>query len=334
MPAFELNTVIFIVGAIVLGLLVVMGVIFLGPRFASRSTIKKRLALVSGQPMKRTGGMAKATRGGSRKRDIQTRLKEADQAKQEKVPLSVKYRRDLRQAGFKISLRNFLIVCVVLFFVAMVGYLIMGYPKIGLVPFAVAVGFGIPYWWVKRSGRRRTNKFTLLFADAVDVIVRGIRSGLPVGECLNIIARETAAPVNLVFQEIVEATKLGLPLDVSLERALEQMSTAELKFFNIVLSIQAQTGGNLADTLGNLSSILRDRKKMKDKVQALSQEAKSSASIIGSLPFIVTALLWLVSPEYINLLFTDNMGQIMVMGGIIWMSMGILVMKQMINFDI
>jgi tight adherence protein B len=196
------------------------------------------------------------------------------------------------------------------------------------------MGFGLPRFIVKWLGKRRVKKFTLLFANAVDVIVRGIRSGLPVGECLNIIARESPEPVAGVFREIVEAQRLGLNLEQALERAEELMPTSEMKFFNIVLGIQQQTGGNLAETLSNLSSILRARKKMGDKVKALSSEARSSAMIIGSLPFIMTALLWLVSPEYIALLFTDDTGKVMIMAGLAWMSIGVFVMKQMVSFEI
>src|SRR5690606_8301152 len=162
-------------------------------------------------------------------------------------------------------------------------YLAMGYPPVGALPVAISVGFGVPRFTVRWLGARRVKKFTLLFANAVDVIVRGIRSGLPVGECLNIIARESPEPVAGIFREIVEAQRLGLSLDQALERAEELMPTSEMKFFNIVLAIQQQTGGNLAETLSNLSSILRARKKMGDKVKALSSEARSSAMIIGSL---------------------------------------------------
>jgi tight adherence protein B len=269
-----------------------------------------------------------------RKRDIQSRLKQAEDAKKKERSRAVRYRRDLKQAGLSITLRQFFVVCGFVAVIAAALYLAMDYPPVGALPVAVSVGFGLPRFVVRWLGKRRVKKFTLLFANAVDVIVRGIRSGLPVGECLGIIARESPEPVAGVFREIVEAQRLGLSLEQALERAEELMPTSEVKFFNIVLGIQQQTGGNLAETLSNLSSILRARKKMSDKVKALSSEARSSAMIIGSLPFLMTGLLWLVSPEYIALLFSADIGKIMIMAGLAWMAIGVFVMKQMVSFEI
>ena len=157
--------------------------------------------------------------------------------------------------------------------------------------------------------------------------------GLPIGECLNIIARESPEPVGPIFVNVVEATKIGLTLDQSLKRAEEDMPTPEFRYFSIVLNIQQQTGGNLADTLANLSGILRERKKLRDKIQALSSEAKASAMIIGSLPPLVCSALWILNPQYMNVLFVTTPGQAMIIGSILWMSMGVFVMRQMINFD-
>lgn len=309
-----------------------VGYFAFAPQLAMRSRVKRRINFASGK----TGPLVaknEEQRGG-RKRDIQTRLKEVEQAKGQTVSRTVQYRRDLRQAGLKVSLKHFFIFCIVFGIVAAIGYLLAGYPPIGALPVAITVGFGLPRFVVKFRAGRRVKKFTLLFANAVDVIVRGIKSGLPVGECLAIIARESPEPVNIVFNEIVEANKLGLDTEQCIERALELMPTTELKFFGIVMVIQQQTGGNLADTLTNLSNVLRARKKMSDKVRALSSEARSSAMIIGSLPFLMTLMLWLVNSEYMNLLFTNDLGHIMILGGLAWMSIGVLVMRQMINFQI
>ena len=216
---------------------------------------------------------------------------------------------------------------------AAILYKMTGYHLVGIVPVSITVGFGLPRYVLFYLTKRRVNKFTKEFANAVDIIVRGIKSCLPVSECLKIIATESPEPVAGLFLEIVESQNLGLTLEVSLERAQEQIKTPELQFFTIVLIIQGQTGGNLADTLANLSGILRDRKKMADKVKALSSEAKSSAGIIGSLPFLMTGLLYLVNPEYLTPLFTADLGKIMIAGGLVWMSAGIFIMKQMINFE-
>ena len=164
--------------------------------------------------------------------------------------------------------------------------------------------------------------------------MRGIRSGLPLGECLNIIASEAPEPVRTEFRLITDGIRLGMTLNEALQRALTRMPTVEVKFFTIVLTIQQQTGGNLAETLDNLSSILRQRKKMQGKVQALSSEAKSSAMIIGSLPFLITGALLLVQPDYIAMLFNTEIGNIMLAGILLWMGLGIVIMKKMVSFQI
>ena len=327
----ELGMLIFIVTAAMFTTTALLGFMILMPRMNARSAVKRRVALVSGHAVVQDGPKGEKQ---SRKRDIQSRLREIDEKQKQNKSFAVRQRQFLRLAGFRTSLQVYFGICGVIGVAATVIYLLMGYPGIGAVPVGVTVGFGLPRYIVGWIGKRRVKKFTKDFANAVDVIVRGIRSGLPVGECLNIIANESPEPVCSVFREITESQKLGLTLDQALERSQEQMSTAELRFFGIVLAIQSQTGGNLADTLQNLSNILRDRKKMADKVKALSSEARASAMIIGSLPFLMTGLLWLVSPEYIELLFTDTRGQIMMACGIGWMSIGVFIMKQMINFEV
>lgn len=329
----DLSTLVFVIAGAIFLSMTILAFLLVMPQVKTRANLKQRVAVVSGQASSIKGGRPGRGEGGGRKRDIQTRLRELEDSKTKKS-FAVKMRETLRQAGLRTSLRNYFLLCGGLTVVAAIGYMILGYPNVGIVPVAITLGFGLPRYVVAQMTKRRVNKFTKEFANAVDVIVRGIKSGLPVGECLNVIATESPEPVAGVFREIVESQKLGLTLEAALERAQEQLQTAELKFFAIVLAIQSQTGGNLADTLGNLSNILRDRKKMGDKVKALSSEAKSSAGIIGSLPFLMTALLYLISPEYITPLFTDNLGQILIAGGLIWMSMGVFIMKQMINFEV
>ncbi|MDP6564135.1 MAG: type II secretion system F family protein [Alphaproteobacteria bacterium] len=328
----DLGTLVFIVAGAVFLSVTALTFILVMPQLQARANLKQRISVAAGE-IKPTGGGGRAGRGGGRKRDIQSRLREVEEAKTKKSYI-VRLRESLRQAGMSISLKTYFLICLGLTIVSMIAYLLMGYPVVGMLPVGITVGLGFPRYVVSWKSKRRVKKFTKEFAGAVDVIVRGIKSGLPVGECLAVIARESPEPVAGIFREIVESQKLGLSLDQSLERAQEQLKTAELQFFAIVLSIQAQTGGNLADTLQNLSNILRDRKKMADKVKALSSEAKSSAGIIGSLPFLMTGLLYLVSPEYIGPLFTDSLGQMMIAGGLAWMSIGVLIMKQMINFEV
>lgn len=305
------------------------------PVLDRRARLRRRIEQVARGSAAAAGGTAgRQGREGARRRDIQARLREAEERGRPKESRATRYRKMLRQAGVQMSLQRFLVLCSVLGLVAAALYVAFGYPPVFALPVAITVGFGLPRFWLKRKKAKREKQFTLRFADAVDVIVRGIRSGLPVGECLNIIARESPSPVDEVFRQLVESQRLGLTTEQALERAQESMSTSELKFFAIVLTIQQQTGGNLAETLSNLSNILRARKKMSDKVKSLSSEARSSAMIIGSLPFLMTALLWLVNPEYINLLFTDRLGNILILAGLGWMSIGVFIMRQMINFEI
>ena len=160
-----------------------------------------------------------------------------------------------------------------------------------------------------------------------------MRAGLPLGDCLRVIAGESAEPVRSEFRLIIESTAMGLQLGEAVEKLYERVPVQEANFFSIVINIQSKAGGNLSEALGNLSRVLRDRKKMKQKVTAMSQEAKASAGIIGALPFFVTGALYLTSPAYISLLFTNPTGRMIVFGCLVWMLFGILTMKKMINFD-
>ncbi len=193
-------------------------------------------------------------------------------------------------------------------------------------------GLGLPRWVIGFLAKRRTKKFTEAFADAIDIIVRGIRSGLPVGDCLKIIARESPQPLAGEFNRLVESLAMGVTVEQGLEKMYERMPTSELRFFTIVLAIQSKTGGNLAEALANLSTVLRARKLMREKIKALSSEATASAFIIGCMPPAVMGLVLVTTPSYMMTMFTDPRGNVMLMGGAIWMSIGIFVMRRMINF--
>ena len=327
----NLSILLFLVaGAVFISMVAVTFSLIL-PQIKARANLRQRISVASGNV-----SAAEVTRGiggdSSRRRDIQSRLRQLEDAKTKKS-FAANMSETLRQAGLRLTLRNYFLICTAFTVVAAILYKLTGYHLVGIVPVSITVGFGLPRYVLFYLTKRRVNKFTKEFANAVDIIVRGIKSGLPVSECLKIIATESPEPVAGLFLEIVESQNLGLTLEASLERAQEQIKTPELQFFTIVLIIQGQTGGNLADTLANLSGILRDRKKMADKVKSLSSEAKSSAGIIGSLPFLMTGLLYLVNPEYLTPLFTADLGKIMIAGGLVWMSAGIFIMKQMINFE-
>lgn len=239
----------------------------------------------------------------------------------------------LLQAGLRISVRAYIMACVALGLTLFLVVLMVS----GSLLIALGLGFvgalGLPQWFLSLRKKKRQTKFTDEFANALDVIVRGIKSGLPLNDTLRMIATETPEPVRSEFARVVEALQMGSSLPEAVNRLYVSMPIPETNFFSIVVSIQSQSGGNLAEALGNLSRVLRDRRKMKGKIKAMSMEAKSSAAIIGSLPVIVAGLVYLTSPDYISVLFTDPMGHMILLGSAFWMSCGILIMRKMINFD-
>jgi tight adherence protein B len=177
-------------------------------------------------------------------------------------------------------------------------------------------------------------KFVDNFPEAIDIIVRGIKAGLPLGDCLQIIATEAQEPIKTEFRLIVESQSMGLSVAEAVERLIARLPIAETSFFSIVIGIQQKAGGNLSEALSNLAEVLRDRKKMKGKIAALSSEAKASAGIIGALPFVVTTLVYLTSPSYISLLWTTSTGELVIIGSALWMAAGVFVMKKMISFEV
>lgn len=213
---------------------------------------------------------------------------------------------------------------------ALIGLLVQG-------PIGAAMGFfigllGLPRWALGMMVSGRQKKFGNQLADALDVIVRGVKSGLPLNQCLRIIAAESPEPLKGEFTALCDSQAMGVPLDQSMQRLYDNMPLPEVNFFAIVLVIQQKTGGNLSESLGNLSAVLRARKMMKEKVKALSSEAKASAMIIGALPIIVMTLVYFTRPEYIMVLFTDPLGNLILMGAATMMSLGIFIMHRMVNF--
>jgi tight adherence protein B len=268
----------------------------------------------------------------TRRRQLQESLKqlEEDEKKRKK---KINLRVMLAQAGLETSPRSFWMMSMVLG--AIIGALayIFGLPWYAAVSATVASGIGFPRWCLGFLRRRRQQVFLTDFADAVDIVVRGLKSGLPVSDALKVIAAEVAPPVGPEFLEVVEGQRIGITIDQGIERMFERMPLAEVNFLAIVMAIQSKTGGNLAEALSNLSKVLRDRKKMKAKIKSVSQEAKSSAMIIGALPFCIIGLLSIFSPDYLTPLWSTRMGNMMLAGSAIWMTLGALVMRKMINFD-
>jgi len=270
-----------------------------------------------------------------RRKSVQDSLKDLEKKQQEKsakAKPSMKVR--LIQAGFKISISQFYIASVVFGGVASLLALIagMGLPVIAGI-FLVASA-GLPRWFINFMIKRRAKAFLNEFPNALDIMVRSIKSGLPLNDAIRLIAGDGMEPVKTEFKRIIEAQQIGLNIPEACARMINTIPLPEVNFFAIVIAIQAQAGGNLSEALGNLSKVLRERKKMKAKVQALSMEAKASACIIGALPFIVAFLVYTTSPDYMMVLFTDPRGHLIMAASAVWMSIGIWVMRNMINFDI
>ena len=296
-------------------------------------TQKTRLAAAVGDPSERVKRRGGAVDGAAQKRkQIQDTLKEMEQRQKAERKKSLTLRARLEQAGLAWSPARFWILSAVLGVIAAAATLVAGQHIVLVLAAGIVGGFGLPRWYLGMARARRQKKFTANFADALDVIVRGIKSGLPLNECLKIIAREGETPVKEEFQILVEGIAVGVDTDEGLRRMLRRMPLPELNFFAIVLAIQSKTGGNLAEALNNLSGVLRSRKMMREKVSALSSEAKASAVIIGSLPPGVAGMVTVISPEYMMPLFTTSMGQLMLLVGVSWMAIGIFVMRGMINF--
>jgi tight adherence protein B len=265
----------------------------------------------------------------ARRKQIMVQLQEVERRERKaRMTMSAK----LKQAGLATTLRTFIIISAVSGVLAFGLAMLFGLNILLALGLGLVFGLGLPRWVVGFLGKRRMKKFSGEFANAVDVIVRGIKSGLPVHDCFKIIGRESPAPLGPEFQKLVEGLGVGLTLQQALDKMFERMPTPELRFFAIVIAIQQKTGGNLAEALGNLSTVLRARRMMGEKIKALSSEATASAGIIGSLPPVVMTLVMITTPAYMMLLFTDMRGQFMLLGSAVWMACGIFMMKKMISF--
>lgn len=268
----------------------------------------------------------------SRRKQVQESLKqiEARESRRKRVTL----RMLITQAGLQTSVSTFWLTSLVL------GGIFFVIPQYFGVPWYLClvsafVGFlGVPRWYLAFRRKRHQEKFLSELPDAIDVMVRGLRSGLPMSDAMKIIAAESTPPIGPEFWEVVEGQRVGITIEQGLERMYERIPLQEVSFLAIVMAIQSKTGGNLTETLSNLARVLRDRRKMKSKIRSVSQEAKSSAAIIGCLPFLIMGALTFINPAYLAPLFQTQTGNIMLMGCGIWMLVGIIVMRKMINFNI
>jgi tight adherence protein B len=312
---------------------------FLFNTIAEERTTERRLDTIKKAETDRS--VVKASRdrvaeAAKRRKSVQDSLKELD-AKQLATDKNIKkppLRIQLRQAGMQVSVERFYIYSVICGIAVTALAYFVGAPLLILPGALLAGAFGLPRWFVSFRRARRVKAFLNEFPNALDVIVRAVKSGLPLNDGIRLIATEAQEPVKTEFRRIVESQQVGMSMPDAALRMPETMPCQEAGFFGIVIQIQQQAGGNLSEALGNLSRVLRDRKKMKAKVSALSMEAKASAAIIGALPFIVAFLVYLSSPNYIMPLFTTSTGHLILGVSGIWMSIGIFVMRKMMNFEV
>ena len=316
---------------ILLGLLVFFAIGGLAFAFGGPSAAaEKRISAVA-RPGGRIAKGAGVDPTQQRRKNVQTMLKELDQqAAQNKKRPSL--RRRIEQAGLSIEPRTFWIFASISGVVGAVGAFLLT-EMLWVAPLSgFAFGLGFPRWVLSFLKGSREKKFTREFAPAIDTIVRSVKSGLPVNEALKVVASEISEPVRGEFKLLIESLKVGVTMEDGLKRMFERMPTPEVNFFGIVMTIQQKTGGNLSEALTNLSTVLRDRKRMQGKIRAMSSEAKAGASIIGSLPPGVAALIFFTTPDYIEPMFRIDLGKLMLMGCVVWMGTGIAVMKKMVSF--
>jgi tight adherence protein B len=310
-----------------------LGFVLAGGESAQAKTLKRAQAIAAPQgretKVRKTAGGQGAQE--NRRKQILRTLKDQEK-QQKKATLGLTAR--MNQAGLGDKMTAFWVWSAALGVVVLGIGLLLPTPKWTAPFLAFAAAFGLPRWVVGFLAGRRMKKFVEAFPDGIDIITRGIKSGLPVNDCMKVIGQETPEPLAGEFRLLVENIAMGVSVEQALERMYQRMPTPEVRFFSIVLAIQQKTGGNLAEALGNLSVVIRARKMMREKIKALSGEAVASAGIIGSLPPAVVVLISLMSPTYITPLFSEPRGQLMLMAGGFWMSMGVFVMRQMINFKI
>ncbi len=301
--------------------------VFLYPILSGANRVEKRQKALVGGPERRERGAATV----NRRDQVAQSLRDLDLREKARTKINIETR--IGQAGLAWSRRKFFVVSAVSGVALGIALLIMSASPLAALAGLVAGGLGLPRWVLVFLKKRRINKYLHELPNAIDVIVRGIRSGLPLGDCLRIVATEGQEPVRSEFQRMIEQQALGITISEAVGTLYERLPVPESNFFAIVIGIQAKAGGNLSETLANLSRVLRERKKMKGKIQAMSMEAKSSAGIIGALPFIVGTMTYISSPSYIELLWLTNIGKLLLIGSAFWMVLGCLVMKKMINFD-
>ncbi len=303
------------------------------PYLSGEKQTEKRIASVTESRATKVAVRSAADNTANRRKAVADSLKEIDDKRQKK---KVSLRLRMEQAGWQITPKTFWIISAVTAAISAVlvlaSFPLSSTSQLGALVAAFVGGLGLPRWWLKRAIKRRQAKFLREMANSIDVVVRGVKSGLPLNECLRIIATEGPEPIAGEFREVVEQQRVGVSLTEALERLIDRMPLPEVKFLAIVIGIQQQAGGNLSEALGNLSGVLRDRFKLQMKVKGLAAEATTGAMVLAALPPSVMIMVTLAAPDYIMPLFSTKTGAMFLLMGGGWMSIGMLAMKKMINF--
>jgi tight adherence protein B len=250
------------------------------------------------------------------------------------IPKPALLRKRLEMTGKDISLAKYVSICFGALMFVTTALVFRRAPFALSLLLGMLVGIGGPHFVIGKMIKRRVAKFNTNFPDAIELMVRGLRSGLPITETLGIVASEIQGPVGVEFRIVADKMKIGRTMEAALQDTADRLGTAEFQFFVITLAIQRETGGNLAETLSNLADVLRKRAQMKLKIRAMSSESKASAYIVGSLPFVVFTLVWMINPHYMAGFFSDQRLMVAGMGGLVWMSIGAMIMAKMVNFEI
>ncbi|MFL6738470.1 MAG: type II secretion system F family protein [Sphingomicrobium sp.] len=313
----------------------ILGVLLLGGQALSgpnpRKSLKRRMELVK---ERHADGILAANAQAQIRKLMAARASRVEGWASTLIPKPALMRKRLEQTGKPITLGKYALSSIGLaMFVAALGML-KGAPILLAFFVGLFAGVGVPHFVIGFLIKRRINKFNSNFPDAIELMVRGLRSGLPITETLGIVASEIGGPVGLEFRAVADKMKIGRTMEASLQETADRLGTAEFQFFVITLAIQRETGGNLAETLSNLADVLRKRGQMKLKIRAMSSESKASAYIVGSLPFVVFTLVWMVNPGYMHGFFEDQRLMVAGLGGLCWMSIGVFIMAKMVNFEI
>ena len=315
---------------IAVGVLAALGMVFAARGPSAGKAVKRRIEMIR----ERHGDVIAANAQAQIRKLFAQRASKVEGLASSIIPKPALLRRRLEQTGREISLAKYAMVTIGLTLVIAIGLMMRGMPFLLGLFAGLFVGIGLPHFIVGKMIKRRVNKFNVNFPDAIELMVRGLRSGLPITETLGIVAGEIPGPVGIEFRMVADKMKIGRTMEAALQETADRLGTAEFQFFVITLAIQRETGGNLAETLSNLADVLRKRAQMKLKIRAMSSESKASAYIVGSLPFVVFTLVFLMNPSYMGKFFVDERLIIAGLGGIVWMSIGGFIMAKMVNFEI